>query len=92
MLNKYNKGLVLALLTLSLGTEVYSQSINNLPLLGINNSDEITLTVNDISPEEAIRIVCEHFNLKYQFQQVLCYVVSNILNVYIKLVLQIELW
>ena len=61
MLNKINKGLVIAMLAVGFGSPAFSQSINNSSLLGVPQSSGITLSINEITTEAAVNLVCEHF-------------------------------
>ena len=61
MFNKINKGLVIAMLAVGFGSPAFSQSINNSSLLGVSQSSGITLSINEITAEEAVNLVCEHF-------------------------------
>ncbi|MBP5468932.1 MAG: hypothetical protein J6Z11_06765, partial [Candidatus Riflebacteria bacterium] len=61
MLNKINKGLVIVMLAVGFGSPAFSQSINNSSLLGVPQSSGITLSINEITTEAAVNLVCEHF-------------------------------
>ena len=61
MLNKINRGLVIAMLAVGFGSPAFSQSINNSSLLGVPQSSGITLSINEITTEAAVNLVCEHF-------------------------------
>ena len=61
MLNKINKSFAIAALALAIGVPAYSQSINNSSLVGMQQSSGITLSINEITTEAAVNLVCEHF-------------------------------
>ena len=61
MLNKINKVLAIAVLASAFGIPAYSQPINNSSLIGMQQSNKLTLSINEISTEEAVNLVCEHF-------------------------------
>lgn len=61
MLNKINKVLAIAVLASAFSIPAYSQPINNSSLLGMQQSNKLTLSINEISTEEAVKLVCEHF-------------------------------
>ncbi len=61
MLNKINRGLVIAMLAVGFGSPAFSQSINNSSLLGVPQSSGLTLSINEITTEAAVNLVCEHF-------------------------------
>ncbi len=61
MLNKINKVLAIAVIASAFSIPAYSQSINNSSLVGMQQSNKLTLSINEISIEEAVKLVCEHF-------------------------------
>ena len=61
MLNKINKVLAIAVIASAFSIPAYSQSINNSSLVGMQQSNKLTLSINEISTEEAVNLVCEHF-------------------------------
>ena len=61
MLNKINRGLVIAMLAVGFSTPAYSQSINNSSLLGVPQSSGITISINEVTTEAAVNLVCDHF-------------------------------
>lgn len=61
MLNKINKVLAIAVIASAFSIPAYSQPINNSSLVGMQQSNKLTLSINEISIEEAVKLVCEHF-------------------------------
>jgi type II secretory pathway component GspD/PulD (secretin) len=76
MLNKFNRGLAVAMLALAVGVPAYTQSINNSSLLGVQQNNALTLSINEISAKEAVKLVCEHFGYTPKFQIPLKEIVS----------------
>jgi type II secretory pathway component GspD/PulD (secretin) len=61
MLNKINKVLAIAVIASAFSIPAYSQPINNSSLVGMQQSNKLTISINEISIEEAVKLVCEHF-------------------------------
>ncbi len=75
MLNKYNRGLAVAMLSLALGIPAYAQSANNASLTGMRPTD-LTVSINEISAEAAVNLICEHFGYTPMFHMPLTNTVS----------------
>ena len=75
MLNKYNRGLAVAMLSLALGIPAFSQPINNASLTGMKPSN-LTLSIKEISAEAAVTLICEHFGYTPMFHMPLSNTVS----------------
>ena len=68
MLSKFNRGLAVVMLAIAAGVPAYPQSINNSSLLGVQQNNTLTLSINEISTKEAVKLVCEHFGYTPKFQ------------------------
>lgn len=75
MLNKYNRGLAVAMLSIALGVPAYSQSANNASLTGMRPTN-LTVSINEISAEAAVNLICEHFGYTPMFHMPLTDTVS----------------
>ena len=70
MLNKINRGFAVTMLAVALGIPGYSQSINNSSIMGVNKSqnNRITISINEITAKDAVKLICDHFGYNPMFQ------------------------